>query len=145
MFTAVLAVSLFAPAADLGEAAKKELKNLEGDWTVVAMAQGGKDRELPLEEQMAVTVTADGKFTTGKFGAAQITALDATTTPKILDFQMLRKPPSGVTNEAVYKIEKDTLTVVVYLGEGNNRPDGFDVPTGSTTIRFVLERVKKRR
>ena len=143
MFTAMLAASLLAPAADLGEAAKKELKKLEGEWTVVAMAQGGESRELPVDEQMAVTIAADGKFTAGKLDPAQITALDTTATPKILDFQMLRKPPSGATNEAVYKIEKDKLTVVVYLGEGNKRPSGFDVPTDTTTIRFVLERVKK--
>ena len=143
MFTALVVASLLAPAADLSEAAKNELKSLDGEWTVVATAQNDKERELPADEQIAVTITGGGKFTFGKYGDAQITALDAATTPKIVDFKMLRKPESGATNEAIYKIEKDALTVVVYLGEGSKRPAAFDVPKDNDTMRFVLKRLKK--
>lgn len=141
MFAATLITALLAPAADLSDEAKKELNALEGEWTVIAQASDGKERELPVEEQLAVTVKG-AKFTFGKFGDAEITALDPTLKPKILDFKMLRKPESGVTNEAIYKLDKDTLVVVVYLGDDKKRPDGFDVPNDAQTHRFTLKRLK---
>lgn len=144
MLTAALFASLFAPAADLNEAAKKELKALEGDWIVVSWVINGDERELPADEQVPVTVTGT-KFSFGKFGDGEVTALDPSTTPKILDFKMLRTPPSGVTNEAIFKVEKEALVVVVYLGEGSNRPAGFDAADkkDANTAKFVLKRTKK--
>ncbi len=140
MCAAVFVASLLA--ADLNETAKKELNALEGEWTVVATAVNDKETEVPVDERIAVTVSG-AKFTFGKFGDARVTALDPTTTPKILDFKMLRKPESGVRNEAIYKFQKDTLTVVVYLGEGSKRPGSFDVPKDMDTMRFTLKRLKK--
>ena len=43
MFTIALVTVLVAAPADLSDEAKKELKAIEGDWTVVAMATDGKD------------------------------------------------------------------------------------------------------
>lgn len=143
MSAAVLVALFLAPAADLNEAAKKELKAVEGNWTVVSWVINGEERELPADEQVAVTITG-AKFTFGKFGDGEFTAIDPSTDPKILDFKMLRKPASGVTNEAIYKVEKETLTVVVYLGEGSNRPANFDAASkkDSNTAKFVLKRSK---
>jgi uncharacterized protein (TIGR03067 family) len=141
VLAATLLSALLAPAADLSDAAKKELKALEGEWTVVAQASDGKERELPVEEQIAVSVKGD-TFTFGKFGDAKIIALDPTLSPKTLDFKMLRKPESGVINEGIYKLEKDTLTVVVYVGDDKKRPGGFDVPADALTVRFTLKRPK---
>ena len=141
MLAATLLSVLLAPAADLSEAAKKELKTLEGDWTVVAYASDGKERELPPEEQIAVSIRG-AKFTFGKYGDAEVTALDPSLKPKIVDFKMLREPKSDVTNEAIYKIEKDTLIVVLYLGEDKKRPDSFDIPKDGQTGRWTLKRAK---
>jgi uncharacterized protein (TIGR03067 family) len=137
----VLLSALLATAADLSEAAKKELKALEGEWTVVAYASDGKERDLPAEEQIAVSIKG-AKFTFGKYGDAEVTALDPSLKPKIVDFKMLRKPESGATNEAIYKLEKDTLTVVLYLGEDKKRPDSFDIPKDGQTGRWILKRAK---
>ena len=100
MFTAVLVALFVSPAADLNEAAKKELKAVEGDGTVVSGVANGEERESPAGEHVAVTIKGT-TFTFGKFGDGAVTALDATTDPKILDFKMLRKPASDVTNEAI--------------------------------------------
>ncbi len=144
MFTAVVVASLLAPSADLNEAAKKELKALEGDWTLVAWVTNGTERDLPADEQIAMTITG-AKFTFGKYGNGEVIAIDSTTKPKIVDFQMLRKPESGVTNEGIFKVEKDTLTIVVYLGEGSKRPADFDAASDkdAQTAKFVLKRTKK--
>ncbi|HEY1188471.1 MAG TPA: TIGR03067 domain-containing protein [Gemmata sp.] len=142
MFTAAVLASLVA--ADLNEAAKKELKAVEGDWIVVSWVVNGEARELPADEQVPVTIQGT-KFSFGKFGDGEITSLDPSTDPKILDFKMLRKPPSGVTNEAIFKVEKEALVVVVYLGEGNNRPTRFDAAEkkDSNNAKLVLKRTKK--
>jgi uncharacterized protein (TIGR03067 family) len=88
-------------------------------------------------------VTIKGtKFTFGKYGDGEVTALDPTLKPKIVDFKMLRKPESGATNEAIFKVEKDTLLVVVYLGEDKKRPDSFEIPKDAHTVRFTLKRAK---
>lgn len=141
MFIAAVVVSLLAPSADLSEDAKKLLKALEGDWKLVAMDFNGNERELPEREQQSVTIKGT-KFTLDKFGEGEITALDPATTPPLVDFVMRRKPESGFTNEAIYKLEKDTLIVVVYVGEDRKRPASFDVPKDGFTVRFTLKRVK---
>ena len=135
---------LVGTTADLPEAAK-ELKAIEGNWTVVALAIDGKERELPADEQVTVTIKGT-KFTFGKFGDGEVTAPDPTLKPKIVDFKMLRKPESGAINEAIFKVEKDTLTVVVYLGEDKKRPASLDrtKDTGSKTHHFA-ERDKSSR
>jgi uncharacterized protein (TIGR03067 family) len=148
MFAAALVALLLSPSADLTEAAKKELKQLEGEWLLVGMAFNGDDRELPLREKQAVTITTTpkgAKFTLEKFGEGEITALDPSTTPKIVDFVMRRKPESGYTNEGIYKLEKDTLILVVYIGEDKKRPASFDVPKDTHTVRFTLKRAKEQK
>ncbi|MCI0700416.1 MAG: TIGR03067 domain-containing protein [Planctomycetia bacterium] len=144
MFAAALVALLLSPSADLNEAAKKELKQLEGDWVIVSVATEGKERELPKQAQQAVTIKGT-KFSHETFGDGEVTALDTSTSPKLIDFVMRRKPESGFTNEGIYKIEKDTLTIVVYIGEDKKRPASFDVPKDTHTVRWTLKRVKEQK
>lgn len=142
MFTS-LALALLIPVADLSDDAKKALKELEGDWIAVATASGGKERDVTNDADRPRVTFTGAKFSLGKvLGDGEITALDPTTSPKIVDFVMRRKPESGHVNEAIFKVEKGTLTVVVYLGEGKKRPTGFGVPEDSDTWRLTFERAK---
>ncbi|MCS6866329.1 MAG: TIGR03067 domain-containing protein [Gemmataceae bacterium] len=141
MFTATWLMLALAAPAEWPEPVQKELKALEGEWVVVAIAHEGKERELTDDEQVVITITS-GKFTHPTLGSGQVTALDPTTDPKIVDFKMLRQPESGFINEAIYKLEQDTLTVVMYLGDDKRRPASFAVPTDNQTLRFTLKRRK---
>lgn len=141
MLTSAILAMLIAAPPELSDAAKKELQSLEGNWVIIATANAGKVKDLPADERIPVTITAR-KFSFGKYGDGEITALDTTTKPKLVDFKMLRKPESGLTNEAIYRFEKDTLTVVVYLGEDKNRPASFEVPEDLLTVRLTLKRMK---
>jgi uncharacterized protein (TIGR03067 family) len=140
---ASIALALLAPVADLSDDARKALKELEGDWVLVAQASNGKERDTSNDaDRIRVTFTG-AKFSLGKtLGDGEITALDPSTNPKIADFVMRRKPESGHVNEAIFKVEKGTLTIVVYLGEGKKRPAGFGVPEDSDTWRLTFERAK---
>ncbi len=138
-----LALALLAPVADFSADAKKALKELEGDWVLVAQASSGKERDTTNDADRLRVTFAGAKFSLGKqLGDGEITALDPSTNPKIADFVMRRKPESGYVNEAIFKVEKGTLTVVVYLGEGKKRPAGFGVPEDSDTWRLTFERAK---
>lgn len=138
-----LALALLVPVADLSADAKKALKELEGDWVLVAQANGGKERDVTNDAALARVTFTGAKFSLGKvLGDGEITALDPSTDPKIVDFVMRRKPESGHVNEAIFKVEKGTLTVVVYLGEGKKRPAGFGVPEDTDTWRLTFERAK---
>ncbi len=139
MFTATCLLLAIAAPPEFSEQAQKELKALEGEWVAVGLAHDGKERELTDDEQVVITIK-DGKFTHPSLGSGQVVALDPTTDPKIVDFKMLREPPSGVINEAIYKLERDTLTVVMYLGDDKRRPASFEVPTDARTLRFTLKR-----
>jgi uncharacterized protein (TIGR03067 family) len=138
-----LALALLVPVADLSDDAKKALKELEGDWVLVARASGGKETDVTTDADRLRVTFAGAKFSLGKqLGDGEITALDPSTKPKIADFVMRRKPESGHVNEAIFKVEKGTLTVVVYLGEGKKRPTGFGVPEDADTWRLTFERAK---
>jgi uncharacterized protein (TIGR03067 family) len=138
-----VALALLAPAADLSAEAKKVLKELEGDWVLVALANGGKERDTSGDTDRLRVTFAGAKFSLGKqLGEGEIVGLDPSTNPQIVDFVMRRKPASGHVNEAVFKVEKGTLAVVVYLGEGKKRPTGFGVPEDTDTWRFTFERAK---
>ncbi len=73
MLALALVSMLAAAPPDLSDEAKKELKALEGDWTVVSIASDGMEREAKADEQVAVTVK-DTKFTFGKFGDGEVIA-----------------------------------------------------------------------
>lgn len=140
---ASLALTLLLPVADLSDDAKKALKELDGDWVAVATASGGKERDVTSDADRPRVSFAGAKFSLGKvLGDGEIVALDPSTNPKIVDFVMRRKPESGHVNEAIFKVEKGTLTVVVYLGEGKKRPAAFGVPEDTDTWRFTFERAK---
>src|SRR5205085_816939 len=82
MFPALLALSLFAPAADppkdkeLSDAAKKELKKLEGKWQLVKLTaangeiEPGPNDPAPVLEFKGRKVFFDGKE------AGEVTDLD---------------------------------------------------------------------
>ena len=138
----LLAVSgLAAPSKELPEAAKKELKALEGKWRVVKFLHS--DRETtPGEGDDAVVVEFKGN-TIDFAGSAtgEVVEVDPTTDPKCLDFKGLYK--KDTIYESVFKRDGDTLTWAIYHGQGKSRPTAFDKPTAPGLMVIVLRRVKE--
>jgi hypothetical protein len=50
----------------------------------------------------------------------------------------------GQVDEAVYKVEGETLTICLYQGMGKRRPTSFETPKDSDTILVVFKRVRKK-
>ena len=135
-----------APSKGLPEAAKKELRSLEGKWRVAKFLHS--DRETtPGEGDDAVVVEFKGN-TIDFAGSATgvVVELDPATDPKCLDFKALVGSgvfKKGSTYESVYKLDGDVLTWAVYVGRGKNRPTAFDKPTDAGVMVMVLNRVKE--
>jgi uncharacterized protein (TIGR03067 family) len=134
---------ILALGADpLSDAAKKELKKLEGEWIVksVETSEGKQD----LGDELSVLTIAGSKlsfFPTKEEG--EVVALDTTANPKTLDIKVVRKGREDRVAEAIYKIDGDTLVYCIYQGKDKLRPTSFDKPTNDKTIIFTCTRAKK--
>src|SRR3954452_18914848 len=109
MFAAFVALSLAAATADepkLSEAAQKELKKFEGKWKAVKLVAGDVE-ETPTLDGEEVFLTFKGrKMSIGDKEIGEITALDPSTDPKILDFVGVMKfgqIQKGTVYESIYK------------------------------------------
>lgn len=148
MFAAALAAALFVPAdppKELPEAAKKELKKLEGKWKVTKAAtsqkEGDTDRDL--------FVTFEGnKMSLGDASGPKetftITALDPATDPKCIDLLETLRNKQERTLEGVFKLDGDTLQLAFAIPKGEkSRPVGFDKPSDPGGFVWVMKRVKE--
>lgn len=136
----VLALALGADA--LGEAARKELQALEGEWIVQQIET--RDAQLKPGEDERMTLTIKGtKWTFGTQEEGEVVALDPSAKPKLLDLKSVRKGREDRINEAIYKVDGDTLVLCIYQGKDKKRPTRFDKPTEADTVLWTLKRSKK--
>jgi uncharacterized protein (TIGR03067 family) len=149
MFALVAGFALIAAPADkpkdLPEAAQKELKKLEGKWKAVKMitSAGEKDQGAnPPEEYLVFKgrrLSFEGKE------RADVDSIDPSTNPKCLDIKAIEDQgpiKKGMVFEAIYKIDGDTLTIAIHIGEEKKRPANFDQPKEEQTMVMVFKRVK---
>lgn len=153
MLTAFVLLAFSAPAEppkekekELPAAAKQELKKLEGKWRLVKAADANKESDV--KESEALHFTFKGAELTMSFGdkkeTLRVTAIDATTDPKCIDFAEQRRDKTERTLEGVYKLDGDTLKIALAIPkDGKNRPTGFDKPTDPRTMVWTLKRVKE--
>jgi uncharacterized protein (TIGR03067 family) len=148
MFAALVALTLSAPAAEepkLTEAAKKDLKALQGKWKAVKAVTNG-DEELPtMDGNDVVLEFKERKVLLNDKEVLVIATLDPSTDPKILDIKALADTGplrKGTVLEAIYKLDGDALTLAVYVGEGKKRPEKFESPKDSGVVVVTLKREK---
>ncbi|MBP3958398.1 TIGR03067 domain-containing protein [Gemmata sp. G18] len=141
---AVVVLSVLAvlpdPTEKWPEAARTELKNLQGHWRVEKNISAG-DEMMPPEEQIA---QFKGRFLISEGGdVVEVVAIDPTTDPKCIDFRGIFPDRPNAVTEAVYKLDGDTLILHLYMGEGKSRPAGLDPQKEKGFELVVLKRVKK--
>lgn len=135
----LLLVSLSASGEEPKKAATPEA--LKGEWKIVSYTHTGADLKPDPDKSRATF--ADGKFTLKlsingeeKEAVSTFTA-DEKADPKTLD---VSPPDRKFVARAIWKVEKDTLTISFAVG-GDDRPKDFK-PTAKTSV-LVLEKVKK--
>jgi uncharacterized protein (TIGR03067 family) len=148
MLATLVALCLAAPAEDkeLPEAAKKELKQLEGKWKAVRLVVNDKDEEVTRDGADVFLTFKGRKVLLGDEEVFEIPALDPSTDPKCLDLKAVADVPGvvgkGTLYEAVYKIDGDTLVMALHLVEGKGRPVKFESPKDSGVAVVTLKREK---
>ena len=128
----------------LSPEAEKALATLQGDWKVVQITLDGKDMEPDAGEEVVVTFkgrkiifSSDGK----PIQEAVVVALDPSTKPPCIDVS--KSASDTRVEEAVYKIDGDTLLYHSYKGKDKNRPTGFDTSKDTATMLLKAQRIKK--
>lgn len=123
----LVSVGLLAGADAADDAAKKELKNLAGSYT---MASGeSKTEKLPEDRIKDATMILDGAAYAATFGGDTVKGtlkIDPTKTPKQID----ATDAEGKTMLGIYKFEKGMFTVC-FAAPGKERPKEFSVKDGT--------------
>ncbi len=149
MLPAMVLLLMVAPpeAPKFTEAAQKELKKLEGKWKVVEVSVNGTTSKAEEgDEDFVFTFKGSRmKAMIGKklFQEVEVVAIDPKSDPKCIDTGSLDPKHAGLTQEAIYTIEGDTLRMCSYKGRDKNRPTTFDPPSDSDTQLVILKRVKE--
>jgi uncharacterized protein (TIGR03067 family) len=135
-------LTLTIGADPLDKAAQKELKALEGEWVVQRIETKDGKHEPGDGEPISLTIKGT-KWTFGTVQEGEVVALDASANPKLLDFKSVRKGREDKVNEAIYKVDGDTLIICIYQGKDKKRPTSLDKPTEGDTVLWTLKRSKK--
>jgi uncharacterized protein (TIGR03067 family) len=141
--TALIAV-LFLARAETDEAIKKEMAQLEGEWSMVS----GEIDKQPLPDDLvknAKRVAKDGATTVTindqVFMKAKFT-VDPTKKPKTIDYMMTDGPTKGKTQLGIYELDGDTVKFC-FASPGKERPTDFTTKEGSGRTLSVWKRAKK--
>src|SRR2546423_689684 len=132
-----------AAAATAGDDAKKDLTQLQGDWTVAVMEEKGKKAPDEVIKEMAVQVK-DDKLVVLEKGKAILefrVKLDAAKKPRAVDFTYLTGEDKGTTELGMYQLEGDTVKFCVNE-KGKERPRDFTTGADNELNVVVLKRKK---
>lgn len=128
---ATVAISI-AQAAD-DEAVKKDLAQLQGEWTMVSGSADGQPMPEDMLKQMKrvckgdeLTVTmADRIFLKAKF------TIDPSKKPKTIDYEMTEGLTKGKKQLGIYELNGDTFKAC-FNSPGAERPTEFKAGDGLT-------------
>src|SRR5262249_4506728 len=120
---------------------KKEMKKLEGTWTVVTQEREGS----PVKNSKGTFTFAKSKLTIRwdkdeeKGGKVK---LDPTKSPKEMDI-VADTPDGEVKLKGIYQIKGDSLKMCIDQ-KGGKRPTNFTTKAGTGQILIVLKRAKAK-
>jgi uncharacterized protein (TIGR03067 family) len=138
----VVAVGLLA-GADQPQAAKsnEDVGALQGRWTMVSLIIKGDPVPQSLVGPGTLVVEGvDYRLNLGSNSAVATIKVDASKTPRAIDFTFTAGPQKGETVRGIFKIEDNTLTVCRGLTEGDDRPTTFASPADSGLLLVVWKR-----
>jgi uncharacterized protein (TIGR03067 family) len=140
----VAGVSLRAAADDKDDAAKKELKDLQGIWIAQSLEFNGdkvpadvvKNCKLVIKENKIYFTDQEGNESEGTF------TIDATAKPKKMDVKFTGGALKDQSFPGIYELDKDTQKGC-FASPGGDRPTEFATKAGSGNRLFVFKREKK--
>ena len=137
-------VLLALAGTGVAQDAKKEMAQLEGEWTMVSGEIDGQT--LPEEmRKTAKRVVKDGQTTVtigGRLFMKAKFAIDPAKKPKTIDYTMTEGPTKGKTQLGIYELEGDTVKFC-FAAPDKERPTEFTAGEGSRRTLSVWKRDKK--
>jgi uncharacterized protein (TIGR03067 family) len=138
------AVCLLVGADDAEEAVKKDLKKLQGDWSMVSATQDGETAPKDLVKGSKrvckddeLTVTIDERL----YMKAKI-VIDPAKKPRAIDYTVTEGFNKGKKLLGIYELDGDTVKFC-FARPGKDRPKDFSADTGSGRTFSVWKRDSK--
>jgi uncharacterized protein (TIGR03067 family) len=147
-FFLIVAMQLMPALAVAGgdgkEAAKEELKKLQGTWKAVSVTYNGKDFFEKGQATFDFIVKGDEIVVQGNDAVKKEYArlkfkLDPSTMPRIFDLTVTGGIQLNVKMEGIYEVNGEELKLCVRIF-GTDRPNKFEAPSGSSNAYLVLKK-----
>ena len=130
--------------AEVSEAAKKDMAQLQGEWSMAGAGGGGQD--LPSDMLKSSKRVCKGDETTVVVGGQLLMkakfTLDPSKKPKSIDYRVTGGPNSGKTQLGIYELDGDTVKFC-FSTPGMDRPTDFTAKQGDGRTSSVWKREKK--
>jgi uncharacterized protein (TIGR03067 family) len=144
---AMLLASTVALAAPALKDRPKGNADIVGEWVVESMQSSGRMRP-PSKGELRYVFAADGKLTVTRDermlgGDDRGYSFDPNTSPAAIDLIADTTEQESSVTRGIYKIEGDTMTLLVPRGRGE-RPTKFEVSRESPGTIYTLRRVKPK-
>ena len=140
----LMVVLILIGAGGAQDAAKKEMSQLEGEWSMVSGQANGQ--EMPQElVKTGKRLAKNGETTISVGGQVYFKAkfsIDPTKKPKAIDYTMTEGPTKGKTHLGIYELDGDTIRFC-FAAPGGDRPSDFTAKEGSRRTLSVWKRDKQ--
>jgi uncharacterized protein (TIGR03067 family) len=123
------------------KAAKDDPGPLQGGWSMVQMMVSGE--EIPADQvKTGELVVLDDEYrpVLGTSTETATTKVDASKSPKEIDFTYTTGFQKGKTVKGIYKVEGDKLTICRAQSPDQQRPNAFAAPAGSGLVLVVWKK-----
>lgn len=141
------AISAIASADDATEEAiKKDRKQIEGTWRIVALVVNGNQAMEEDAKKLTVVNGSDGTWSLhaeGKEVTKGTSTFDPTKKPKTIDFTPTEGESKGKLHLGIYELG-DKTRKMCFAPSGKDRPTEFASAAGSDHILVTFERVKAK-
>jgi uncharacterized protein (TIGR03067 family) len=127
-----------------GAPASDDVEALKGSWSGVSLTQGGKSAPEDLITKFKAKF--DGRnyinLADGEVVEEGGYSIDATKTPKTIDFEIRKGEGQGKKQLGIFQIDGDKLTLVVADPGSIDRPKSIKLEKTDPYVAVVLKRAK---
>jgi uncharacterized protein (TIGR03067 family) len=140
-FTVIVALVACIAAAQENDENKADVAKMQGEWSMVSGSADGFD--IPAEMRPTAKRVCKGNETTVTIGGQLIMqatfSVDASKTPKTIDYKATDGPTKGKTHLGIYEFEAETIKYC-FAAPDAQRPADFTSKPGERRTLSVWKR-----